>query len=95
MTINNYGTQLIREFEKQCGKELMEDSMRLGTFVLEGAIKNRYNQAAWCLITYDIYAIDTVMGWYIEYPEHMFVDENDTYSCDELIAVLDKCIDKF
>ena len=65
------------------------------TFVLESAIKNRYDQAAWCLITYDIYAIDTVMGWYIEYPDHMFVDENDTYTCEELLAVLDECIDKF
>lgn len=92
MNINKYGEQLVRAFEVKCGKDLMEKSMRLGTYVLENAIEDRFDEAAWCLMTYDIWAIRTVEDWKEAFPDDLFINGNDIYTHDNLIAVLKQCI---
>ena len=92
MRINHYGQQLMRTFEMKCGQGLMEESMRLGTFVLEKYIDNRFDDAAWCLITYDINAIDTVKEWKNTVEEDIIHQDDDDYTLDDLITVLTKCI---
>ena len=92
MIINHYGEQLIRTFEMKCGKDLMEKSIRLGTYVLENVIEDRFDEAAWCLMTYDIWAIRTVEDWKEAFPDDLFINSNDTYTHDNLITVLKQCI---
>ena len=94
MKINKYGEQLMKAFEMKCGESLMKEAMKQGTFVLEKAVEDRFDEAAWCLITYDIWAISTVEEWKEEFPDDLFINDNDIYTHDSLIAVLKQCIEK-
>lgn len=90
--VTPYGKQLMRAFEKKCGKDLMDESIEEGTYVLEKCIKNRFDEVAWCLITYDIYAIDTVKDWNKEFVTKYYFYDNDVCTNNDLIELLECCI---
>lgn len=89
--ITEYGKKLIEEFEEKCGEELMEESYELGTFILEKCISNRFDQCAWCLMTYDTDAIYWVEQWKIDFPKD-FYEKEENFTYDDLLEILKKCI---
>ena len=89
--ITIYGKQLIRAFENKCGKSLIDESMEEGTYVLEQCITNKLDEVAWCLMTYDIGAIDVVKDWKEVFP-NVYRSKDETYTYDDLIEILECCI---
>lgn len=98
--ITEYGKKLQKDFEEHCkARCLWEVMIEEGTYVLEDAIRGIKDYAAWCMLTYDTDAIDTVRGWENESKTSIVwstnwrdLDNAFTITYNELLNELNKCL---
>lgn len=92
--LNDYGNNVVDNFLNKCKangsyKKVYED-FEDGTFLLESAIENFYDECAWLYLTYDECVFDTLDEWKKDGEDYLF--DNITYEDvkNELHKMLDK-----
>lgn len=96
--INAYGEELKFNFAEQCKKDGTYNKVYVdfedGTCLLEPRVRNVQDYAAWCLMTYDEMALDTVYEWLcLTSNSIIFKNEHCDIGAYDLIVELRKCYD--
>ena len=81
MKLNHYGEKIVNDFLEKCKadgsyKDVYED-FEDGTFLLENAIENFYDECAWLYLTYNDNVFDTLDEWKKDGETYLF--NNVTY----------------
>ena len=94
--LNNYGEDLRFNFAEQCKRDGIYKKVYVdfedGTCLLEPSVRNVQDYAAWCLMTYDESALDTVYEWIaMGVGSQLFKNEHCEVYAWDLITELRKC----
>lgn len=101
LKINEYGEKIRDEFIEHCKDCAKYDiAMDHGLEVLNDCIRGVKDYAAWCILSYDIMAIEIVKEWRTPATPRIcwsnnWMDTDNAFviTFDEVLSVLDKCFD--
>lgn len=103
LKITEYGERIRDEFIEYCKDCSKYDiAMDYGLYVLEGCVRGVKDYAAWCILNYDIMAIDVVKEWLVMGANKDIcwstnwndLDNAFTITFSTLLAELNKCFEE-
>lgn len=102
LQINEYGAKIVEDFIEHCKDNCKYDiAMDYGLEVLNDCVRGVKDYAAWCILSYDTMAIDTVNEWRTPATPRICwssnwsdMDNAFVITFGELLSVLERCFEE-